>query len=165
MKTIIFALRDRLIVKLLIACASMLLGKKTREATPHALGNCPLLNSPSALNFCCPPLGGGGMDVFWNYTIAHSEPKWPCLFVNSFRMPKSMCGRILSRTQISHSQAEERLHFFNGDMHTVVSYYFGCRLLGWKSITAWKLPFSQIVTYSLQVIGTILPVSAKFLAP
>ena len=26
--------------------------------------------------------------------IAHSEPKWPCLFVNSFRMPTSICVRL-----------------------------------------------------------------------
>ena len=48
-------------------------------------------------------------------------------------------GRVLSRIQISHGQAKERLPFFNGDMHTVVSNYFGCRLLGWKSITAWTV--------------------------
>ena len=140
-------------------------GKKTREATPHPLGNCPLLIFPSALNFRCSPVGGGGMDVFWNYTIAHSEPKWPCLFVNSFRMPTSMCGRILSRTQISHSQAEDRLHFFNGDMHTLVSYYFGCRLLGCKSITAWKMAILSHCYLFFARIGTITPVSGKVLAP
>ena len=89
--------------------------------------------------------------------IAHS--KWPCLFVNCFRMPTSICvrllkslniatsavglrqaaGRVLSCIQISHGQAEERLHFFNGDIQSVVSCYFCCRLLGWKSITAWKM--------------------------
>ena len=45
-------------------------------------------------------------------------------------------GPVLSRSEISHGQAEERRHFFNGDLHTVLSYYFGCRLLGWKSIRA-----------------------------
>ena len=45
-------------------------------------------------------------------------------------------GPLLSRSQISHGQAEERRHFINGDLHTVLSYYFGCRLLGWKSIRA-----------------------------
>ena len=45
-------------------------------------------------------------------------------------------GRVLSRTQISHGQAEGRLPVLNGDMPTVVSNYFGWRLFGWKSITA-----------------------------
>ena len=45
-------------------------------------------------------------------------------------------GRVLSRIQISHGQAEGGLHFFNGQIQSVVGYYFGCRLLGSKSTTS-----------------------------
>ena len=64
-------------------------------------------------------------------------PSFSVLRIATFAVGlRQAVGPVLSPSQISHGQAEERLHFFNGDMHTIVSYYFGCRLLGWKSITA-----------------------------
>ena len=71
--------------------------------------------------------------------------EYMCLSLKSLNIATSAVGlrqavgRVLSRIQISHGQAEGRLHFFNGDIQSVVSYYFGCRLLGWKSITARKM--------------------------
>ena len=45
-------------------------------------------------------------------------------------------GRVLSRIQISHGQAEERLHFFNGDIQSV------CKLLLWLSIARMEIDYS-----------------------
>ena len=68
--------------------------------------------------------------------------EYTCSSLNSLNIATSAVGlrqaigRVLSRFQISHGQAEEGLHFFKGHIQSVVSYYFGCRLLGSKSITA-----------------------------
>ena len=36
---------------------------------PPPPGNCLLLDSPSPWNFRCPPMGGGRMDIFYNYSF------------------------------------------------------------------------------------------------
>ena len=95
--------------------------------------------------------------VFLNW-LPQSE--WPCLFVNSFRMLTSTCVSLCSSLKILNittsavaydkpygasylvsrsPTAKRKRDFFNGDIQSVVSYYFGCRLLGWKSITAWTM--------------------------
>ena len=81
-----------------------------------------------------------------------------------------MVGRVLSRTQISHGQAEGRLPILNGDMHTVVSNYFGGDCSDGNRLQLEQWPFCHIVTYSLAVIGTVIVVrifleNDKVLAP
>ena len=66
--------------------------------------------------------------------------KHMCSSLKSVKIATSAVGvrrrTFLFRSQISHGQAEGRLPFLNGDMHTVVSNYFDWRLFGWKSITS-----------------------------
>ena len=69
-----FTLKHRLTVKKtdsLLINLSRSPRKKTRKATPHPLGNCPFLNPhPLPSEFLLPSAGGGGgVDIFWNYTI------------------------------------------------------------------------------------------------
>ena len=43
--------------------------KITNSLSPPPLKNCYLTDPPSLLNFCCPPWGRGGVEIFWNYTF------------------------------------------------------------------------------------------------
>ena len=90
-------------------------GKKTREATPHPLGKCLLFGPLSSLNFRCSSLhgGGGGVDIFWNYTTVKmsveqeiSKGNYTSVFIQllvftNFAIKKPIVSR--SRVDISPS--------------------------------------------------------------
>ena len=79
---------------------------------------------------------------------------------------RQAAGRVLflSRIQVSHGQAKERLHFFNGYIQPfAATFAFDCSDGNQLQLEQW--PFCHIVTYSLLIIGTITLVNAKVLEP
>ena len=73
-------------------------------------------------------------------------------------------GRVLSRTQISHGQAKERLPFYS--METCIQLQATTLAVDCSDgnrLQLEKWPFCHLVTYSLQVIGTITPVHTYFI--
>ena len=73
-------------------------------------------------------------------------------------------GRVLSRTQISHGQAKERLPFYS--METCIQLWATTLAVDCSDgnrLQLEKWPFCHVATYFLQVIVTITPVHTYFI--